>query len=169
MIPPPLRNACDFVLQFNLTTAHIPWKTNTAADFSIRLKMDPNEKINLKNREDVPTKPIEVNIESRGIAKGKLVFFDPTDQQETTEKELWERKKEVQKAIPTDPPVITLSFYYAKDLHKDTTNVTIAQLKKPSRILIEQDSDPTLLIFKQEMLGLPFDEQILLNDAGYMQ
>ena len=110
-----------------------------------------------------------MNIESRGIAQEKLVFFDPTDQQKTTEKELWDRKKEVQKAIPTDPPVITLSFYYANDQHKDTTNVNIAQLKKPSHILIEQDSDPTLLISKQEMLGLPFDEQILLNDAGYMQ
>ena len=43
-----------------------------------------------------------------------------------------------------------------------------AQLTKPSPTLIEQDSDPTLLIFKREMLGLAFDEQILLNDARYM-
>ena len=61
-----------------------------------------------------------------------------------------------------------MSCYYANNLHKDTTNVNIAQLTKPSRILIEQDSDPTLLNFKREMLGLPFDEQILLNDARYM-
>ena len=46
--------------------------------------------------------------------------------------------------------------------------MNIAQLTKPSRILIEQDSDPTLLNFKRKMLGLPFDEQILLNDARYM-
>ena len=46
--------------------------------------------------------------------------------------------------------------------------MNIAQLTKPSRILIEQDSDPTLFNFKREMLGLPFDEQILLNDARYM-
>ena len=46
--------------------------------------------------------------------------------------------------------------------------MNIAQLTKPSRILIEQDSDPTLLNFKREMLELPFDEQILLNDARYM-
>ena len=58
--------------------------------------------------------------------------------------------------------------YYANYLHKDTTIVNIAQLRKPSRILIEQDSDPTLLNFKREMLGLPFDEQIFLNDACYM-
>ena len=44
----------------------------------------------------------------------------------------------------------------------------MAQLTKPSGILIEQSSDPTLLTFKRELLGIPFDEQILLNDAHYM-
>ena len=168
MIPPPLWNACDFVLQFNFTIAHIPGKMNTAADFLSRLEMNPNEKIILKITEDIPTKPIEVNIESTGIAQEEQVFFDLTDQQETTEKELWTCKEEARNAIPNDPPVITVSCYYANDLHKDTTIVNIAQLTKPSRILIEQGSDPTLLNFKREMLGLPLDEQILLNNARYM-
>ena len=168
MIPPPLWNACDFVLQFNFTIAHIPRKMNTAADFLSRLEMDPNKKVILKIREDIPTKPIEVNIESTGIAQEKTVFFDPTDQQETTENELWKRKEEVRNIIPNDPPVNTVSCYYANDLHKDTTIVNIAQFMKPSRILIEQDSDPKLLNFKREMLGLPFVEQILLNDVRYM-
>ena len=64
--------------------------------------------------------------------------------------------------------MITVSCYYANDLHNDTTIVNIAQSTKSSRTLIEQDSDPTLLNFKREMLGVPFDEQILLNDARYM-
>ena len=154
MIPPPLWNAYnEFVLQFNFAIAHIPGETNTAADFLTRLEMDPNKKILLNIREDIPTKPIEVNIESTGIAQQETVFFDPTDQQETTEKELWKRKEEARNAIPSDPPVITVSCYYANDLHKDTTIVNIAQLTKPSRILIEQDSDPALPIFKREMLG----------------
>ena len=130
--------------------------------------MDPNEKIILKIREDIPTKPIEVNIVSTGIAQEEPVFFDPTDQQETTEKELWTRKEEARNVIPHDPPVITVSCYYANDLHKDTSIVKIAQLTKTSCILIEQDLDPTILNFKREMLGLPFDEKILLNDARYM-
>ena len=98
-----------------------------------------------------------MNIESTSTAQEEPVFFDTTDQQETTEKELWKRKEEARNAIPTDPPVITASYYYANDLHKDTTVGSIAQLTKPSRILIEQDSDPTLLNFKREMLGLPID------------
>ena len=94
MIPPPLWNACDFVLQFNFTIAHIPGKMNTAAGSLSRLEMDPNEKIILKIREDFPTKPIEVNIESTGIAQKEQVFHHPPDQQETTEEELWARKEE---------------------------------------------------------------------------
>ena len=31
-IPPTLWNACDYVIQFNFTIAHIPGKNNTAAD-----------------------------------------------------------------------------------------------------------------------------------------
>ena len=61
-----------------------------------------------------------------------------------------------------------MSCYYANDLHKDTKIVNIQQLTRISRVLIHQNSDPTLLNFKREMLGLPFDEQILLNDARYM-
>ena len=92
----------------------------------------------------------------------------PQTNRRPPEKESWKRKKEARNAIPNDPPVITVSCYYANDLHKDTTTVNIAQLTKPSRILIEQDSDPSLPNFKREMLGLPFDEQILFNDARYM-
>ena len=114
--------------------------------------MDPNEKIILKIREDIPTKPVEVNIESTGIAQEETTFFEPTNRQETTKNELWKRREEARNAIPKDPPVITVSCYYANDLHKNTTIVNIAQLTKASRILIEQDSDPTLLNVKREML-----------------
>ena len=60
IIPPSLWKACDFVVQFNFTIAHIPGKKNTAADFLSQLEMDPNEKITLKIKEDIPTKPIDV-------------------------------------------------------------------------------------------------------------
>ena len=44
MTPPHLWNACDFVLQFNFTIAHIAGKKNTPADFLSRLEMNLNEK-----------------------------------------------------------------------------------------------------------------------------
>ena len=93
---------------------------STAAEFLSRLEKDLNEKLFLKITEDIPTKPIEVNIESTGIAQEEPVFFETTDQRETTEKGLWARKAEARNAIRNDPPVITVSCCHANDLHNDT-------------------------------------------------
>ena len=69
IIPPPLWNACDFVIQFNFIIAHIPGNNNTAADYLSRMEMDPTEKLVLKIREDVETRPIEVNVQSAGVSE----------------------------------------------------------------------------------------------------
>ena len=69
IIPPALWNACDYVLQFNLIIAHIPGKNNTAADYLSRMEMDPKENLVLKIREDVETRPIDVNVQAAGYQK----------------------------------------------------------------------------------------------------
>ena len=56
-------------------------------------KIDPNDKTFLKIREYIPTKSIEVNIESTGTAQEEPVSLDTTDQQATTEKKHWKRKE----------------------------------------------------------------------------
>ena len=43
----------------------------------------------------------------------------------------------------------------------------MAHFNKPSRIPIEQDSDPTPSNFKREMLGLPSDNQVLISNLRY--
>ena len=47
--------------------------------------------------------------------------------------------------------------------------VNIDQLTESPRILIEQDSNPTVFNSKRVMLSLPFDEQTLIKGARYMQ
>ena len=49
IIPPPLWNACDLVIQFNFIIANIPGKNNTAADYLSCMEMDPTEKLVLKH------------------------------------------------------------------------------------------------------------------------
>ena len=65
------------VQQVSLTIAHTPGEMNTAADFLSCSEKDPNGKIQSKEREYFPRKPIEVNIESTGIAQEKAVFLIP--------------------------------------------------------------------------------------------
>ena len=126
-----------FVLQFNFTVARFPEKTNTAADVLYQFELDTKGEFIPRVKKDLPTKPNEVNIESTSIAQERPVFFDRTDQDKTVGKELCKHKEETRPAFPKDPAVMTVSCYYANGLHKDTTIVDIAQLSKPSRILIE--------------------------------
>ena len=67
------------------------WRKLTPQQNFCLVRKKINGKIFLKIREDIPTKPIEVNSESPCIAQEEPVFFATTDQQETAEKELWKR------------------------------------------------------------------------------
>ena len=69
MIPPLSWDAFDFVLQFNFYYCTHFWDKEPSSKFFIHLEMDPNEKIIFKIREVIPSQPIEVNIESTGIAQ----------------------------------------------------------------------------------------------------
>ena len=88
---------------------------DTAANFLSRLKSDPNEKIILKTREDVPTQPIEVNIESTGIVREDPVFFQTDDVELPSKEELWQRQREKRNAVHTEPPIITVFNWH---MHK---------------------------------------------------
>ena len=88
--------------------AHAAGQTNTGADFSSQLELDP-KKVIIQIREDNPTKQVEVNIESRAIAQEKRIFFDCTDPNKSTETELWKRKEETRYATRTAAPVVTVS------------------------------------------------------------
>ena len=52
--------------------------------------MDPDEKLVLKVREDVETRPIEENVQSVGVSEEEQVFF--TENDDETEEQIWERK-----------------------------------------------------------------------------
>ena len=126
----------------------------TAAEILLRLEADPNEKIIRKVPKDITIKSIEVNIQSAGISPKKEVFKTDDDQTKIPEQEIWQRKVDVRSTITGQPPVITIASYYHIDLPKKQSNIDLAHFNKHSRILIEQDSDPTFLNFKREMIEL---------------
>ena len=106
IIPPPLWNACDYVIQFNFIIAHIQGKNNTAADYLPCMEMDPNEKLILKIREGVETRPIEVNVQSAGVSEEEQVFF--TEEGDETEEQIWEHKRLSKEGHKVDETVIQI-------------------------------------------------------------
>ena len=91
ILPPPLWNACDYVLQYNFGIAHVAGAMNTAGDFLSRAEVNPTEELEMNIRSDVTTKAIEVNIQSTGVSEEDPFYILPQDI--PTEQQLWEEKE----------------------------------------------------------------------------
>ena len=163
IIPPPLWNACDFVIQFNFTIAHIPGKNNTAADYLSRMETDPTEKLVLKIRADVETQPIEVNVQSAGVSEEEQVFF--TEEDNETEEQIWERKKQSKAGLKVDETVIQIDTI-SENVVDEITNFT-QKLRRTNQILLEQSKDPILLHLKAKIQNEEYSEEILQQDIRY--
>ena len=160
IIPPPLWNACDFVIQFNFTIAHIAGKKNTAADYLSRIIVDPTEKLVLKIRADVETQPIEVNVQSAGVSEEEQVFF--TEEDNETEEQIWERKRQSKTGPKVAEAVIQIDAI-SEDVVEEITNFT-HKLRRFNQIQLEQSKDPILLQLKAKIQNEENSEEILQQD-----
>ena len=70
-----------------------------AAVYLSRLEMDPKDELILTKREDITTKPIEVNLQSTGVAEYEQSFFTENDDETGENEVMWDRKQRA-KDIP---------------------------------------------------------------------
>ena len=111
--------------------AHIPGKNNTAADYLSGMEMDPTEKLIPKIREDVETRPIEVNVQSAGVSEEEQVFF--TEEDSETEEQIWERKQQSEKGLMVPETVIQIDTI-SENTVEEITNFT-QKLRRTNQIL----------------------------------
>ena len=135
IFPPTLWNACDYVIQFNFTIAHIPGKNNTAADCLSRLEISPKEKLILRIREDIPTKPIELHVQSAGVSEEEQFFYTEDDNE--TEEQILKRKKAARDHPTNQLPDISFEKFatHKSDYYKLTT---LQKLTYPNSIAVEK-------------------------------
>ena len=171
-IPPALWNACDYVLQFNFKIAHIVGSVNTAADFLSRLELKVTEKICLKIREDIQTTPIEVTTSSSDVADEEHIFFTHADDAKESEEQTLERKEQSRQnakqwAANEKLPALKMSVKEFTEIDGNTTSYSMSSIKATARIRVEQDVDLVLKNLKLKILGLPFDEVLIMTDSRY--
>ena len=171
-IPPALWNACDYVLQFNLKTAHIAGSVNTAADFLSRLELNVTEKIRLKIREDIHTIPIEVTTSSSDVADEEQIFFAHTDDAKESEEQTLERKEQSRQnakqwAANEELPALKTSVKKFTKIDGNTTSYSLNGIKANARTRVEQDVDLVLKNMKLKILGQPYDEVLIMTDSLY--
>ena len=127
------------------------------------MEMDPTEKLVLKIREDVETRPIEVNVQSDGVSEEEQVFF--TEEDSETEKQIWERKQQSKKGLMVPETVIQIDSV-SENTVEEITNFT-QKLRRTNQILLEQSKDPILLQLKAKIQKEEYSEDILQQDIRY--
>ena len=164
IIPPTLWNACDYVIQFNFTIAHIPGKNNTAADYLSRLEISPKTKLILKNREDIPTTPMELHVQSAGVSEEEQIFY--TEDDDETEEQILQRKKTARAQPIHQLPDISFEKFttHTSEYHK----LSITQkLTNINSIAVEQNNDVILQQLRLKILKENYSETILMQDHRY--
>ena len=161
IVPPALWNACDYVIRFNFVIAHIPGAQNTAADYLSRLEADPKDKLVMKIREDVQTQPIEINVQSAGVAQEEQIFY--TNDDDETEEQFWARKEAIRNNPAVDEPTVTIHTL-STNLIKQQSDV---QIRLKGKIIIEQSKDAVLQQLKAKLLHEEYSENLLQRDARY--
>ena len=169
IIPPPLWNACDYVLQYNFVIAHVAGAMNTAADFLSRAEVNPTEKLEMNIRNDVTTKAIEVNIQSTGVAEEESLYILP--EEVPSEQQLWDEKESLRKTAKEEThnePENEISEL--QNFHKPTAGTIDyreGHSKDNAKTRLEQNNDPVLRNLRAKIQGEPYDETALTQDYRY--
>ena len=165
IIAPSLWNACDYVIQFSFTIAHIPGKNNTAADYLSRLEIPPKEKLILRIREDIQTTTIELHVQSAGAAEEDQIYY--TEDDDETEEEIWQRKKQARDNPNHQPPDISFEKF---STHFSTSQgIPISEkLTNINTVAIEQHNDIILQQLKLKIQKEEYSETLLLQVTRFI-
>ena len=112
IVLPALWNACDNVIQFNFVIAHIPAVQNTASDSLSCLEADTKNKLVMKNREDVQTLPIEINVKAARLFQEEQIFY--TTDEDETEEQYWAWKEAIRRSPATTESAKTIQSRFYK-------------------------------------------------------
>ena len=127
------------------------------------MELVPTKKLVLKLREDVQTRPIEVNVQSEGVSEEEQVFF--TEEDNETEEQIRKRKKQSHKGLKILEPIIQIDAI-AENSVGEITNFT-QKLRRTNQILLEQSKDQTLRQLKAKIQKEKYSEKILQHHIRY--
>ena len=100
------------------------------ADFLSRLESQPNEKVIPKINEGIPTQPIEVTINSTGIAQKDQAFSYSDHVEMPSGEYLWPQKQKKLNFVRTELSVITVSHCHVSDKCINIPMHNVGPLKK---------------------------------------
>ena len=139
---------------------HVTGTQNTAADFLSRNDLNPKERVELKIKDDVTIRPIQVNLQSTDVADEEQFFFIPEETIETEEEILLQKEQARQNARDKETTKIKLSIKETPPIPIDKASYTFRAIKQDARIRVEQDSDLVFKAIKRKLICEEHDKLI---------
>ena len=162
-ISPRLWNACDCVLQFNFHIMHVAGTQNTAADFLLRIDLNTKERVELKLRDDITIRPIQVNLQSRDVADEELLYFLQVETTQT-EEEILLQKEQTRQTASDDQKKLKLNITETAPIPINKASYTFRAFQEDARIRVEQDSDIVLQAIKRKLICEEYGKHLLHAD-----
>ena len=143
---------------------HVTGTQNTATDFLSRIDLNPKERIELKLRDDITIRPIQINLQSTDVADEEQLFFLPDETIQTEEEILLQKEQARQNASETETRQIKLILTETAPLPINKASYTFGAIKENARIGVGQDSDPVFQAIKRKLICEEFDKHLLQTD-----
>ena len=164
-IPPTLWKACDYVLQFIFQIMHVAGTQNTADVFLSRIDLNHKERVELKIKNDITIRPIQVNLQSTDVADEEQFFFLLDETIETEEETLLQKEPARQTARDEVPTKIKLAIQETTPIPIHKASYTFAAIEEDACIRVEQDSDLVFKAIKKKLICEENDKYLLQTDS----
>ena len=140
---------------------HVAGTQNTAADFLSRIDLNPKERIELKLRNDITIRLIQINLQSTDVADEEQLFFLPEKTIQTEEEILLQKEQARQNARDAEPKKINLNLSETGPIPINKASYTFGAIKEHARMRVEQDSDPVFQAIKRKLRCEEYDKHLL--------
>ena len=138
---------------------HVAGTQNTAANFLSRIDLNPKERVELKIREDITIRPIQVNLQSTDVADEEQLFFLPDETIETEEEILLQKEQARQDARDGETAKIEIAIKETTPIPINNASYTFGAIKEDARIRVEQDSNLVFKAIKKKLICEEYDKQ----------
>ena len=129
-----------------------------------RLEISPKEKLILKIREDIPTTPIELHVQSAGVSEEEQIFY--TEDDDETEEQILQRKKTARTQPAHQLPDISFEKFTTHTSDYNKLSIT-QKLTNIISIAVEQNNDVILQHLRLKIMKENYSETILMQDHRY--
>ena len=168
-IPPTLWNACDYALQFNFHIMHVAGTQNTEADVLSKIDLNPKERVELKIRNDITIRLIQVKLQSTDVADEEQFFFLPEKSLKQKKKSYHtknKRDKRQHKTTARDEQTtkIKLAVEETTPIPINKAPYNFGALKEDARIRVEQDTDLVFKAKKRKLIFEGYDKHLPTTD-----